>query len=102
MVVRAPKGAAATVVAAAATVRAAKPQPSSSADSIKWKKIARKVLQGQPGGAMKLRQLQMLAVAAAKLPAGVDQLDAAASLEARLRNSTMFVFQGKKVFLAKR
>ena len=86
----------------AATEPAAASQQGIGADGIKWKKIARKVLQRQPGGALKLKNLQRLALEAAQLPAGVDRAAAASSLEARIRRSTMFVFQDKLVSLAQR
>ena len=107
MVIRAPKRAAAAepVLPAAAVGVASAPvsQESSAAaaQTVKWKKISRKVLEAQPGRAMKLKKLQSLAVAAAKLPAGFDRADAASSLETVLRRSSMFVFEGKVVSLAK-
>ncbi len=111
VVIRAPKRAAAlepALPAAAAEAAAAASAPAVCESSaavetvIKWKKISRKVLEAQPGRAMKLKKLQSLAVTAAKLPAGFDSADAASSLESVLRRSSMFAFEGKVVSLAKR
>ena len=109
MVIRAPNSAATAqpvpvteAVEGSPTVDASILNGSAAMEAIKWKKIARKVLETQPGGVLKLKRLQSLASAAAKMPAGVDAADAASSLEVKLRRSSMFVFQGKRVSLAKR
>ena len=111
VVIRAPKRAAAVepaLPAAAEAAAAAASTPAVCESSaavetvIKWKKISRKLLEAQPGRAMKLKKLQALAVTAAKLPAGLEPADAASTLEKVLRHSSMFVFDGKLVSLAKR
>ena len=107
VVIRAPKSAAAAEPVLAAVAVAAldasvdRESGAAAAKTVKWKKISRKVLETQPGGAMKLKKLQSLAVTAAKLPAGLGLAEASAFVEQALRRSSMFVFTGKVVSLAK-
>lgn len=83
---------AARAVAAPATQAAA-------LGSVKWKKIAKRVLESQQKGTLKLSKLRKLALAGAKLPAGTDEGAAVAAFEARLRGSSMFSIKGKSVSL---
>ena len=69
-------------------------------DSVKWKKLAKRALEGQPGNTLKLSKLTKLALASAKLPVGTDTNIAGAAFETRLRGSTLFTFKGKSVSLA--